>query len=39
MSRAEAMLAEEELTEVNELHVEAAPTEILRWAVEHSFRG
>ena len=37
MSRAEAMLAEEELTEVNELLVEAAPTEILRWAVERFF--
>jgi phosphoadenosine phosphosulfate reductase len=37
MSRVEAMLAEEELTEVNELLVEAAPTEILRWAVERFF--
>lgn len=34
MSRAEVMLAEEELAEVNELLADAAPTEILRWAVE-----
>ena len=37
MSRAEVMLAEEELTEVNELLAEATPTEILRWAVERFF--
>jgi phosphoadenosine phosphosulfate reductase len=37
MSRAEVMLAEEELTEVNEGLAKAAPTEILRWAVERYF--
>ncbi len=37
MSRVEAMLAGEELTEVNELLIDAAPTEILRWAVERFF--
>ena len=34
MSRAEVMLAEDELAEVNERLADAAPTEIIRWAVE-----
>ena len=37
MSRAETMLAEEELTEVNESLAEATPTEILQWGIERYF--
>src|SRR3954452_3147379 len=37
MSRAETMLAEEELTEVNERLADATPTEILQWGVERYF--
>ena len=37
MSRVEAMLAEEELTEVNERLEDATPAEILQWGIERYF--
>ena len=37
MCRAETMLAEEELTEVNERLADATPSEILQWGVERYF--
>jgi phosphoadenosine phosphosulfate reductase len=37
MSTSEAMLAEEELSEVNERLAKASPVEILRWGVERFF--